>query len=95
MPNIYSRRFLLRQTAKSLAGLSTAQIFDLIKPSLSVAQSQDNLSMEATVADLKNRVPQWMRQYKIPGLSLAVIHQKRIFWHGSFGVKQYGKQTSS
>lgn len=94
MPELCSRRFLLKQSSKALLGLSAIQAYNLIKPSLSQGQNQDNLSMEATVANLKNQIPQWLNQYKIPGLALAIIHDQQIFWHGSFGVKKYNSQQS-
>ena len=90
MSGIYSRRILMRQATRALIGLAAVRVLNIARPSL----SETNRSMNATVADLENQIPQWLKQYKIPGLSLAIIEQKKIFWHGSFGLKKYGDNQS-
>lgn len=84
----YSRRDLFKQTKRSILGFSAANIFNSI---ILQAQSPNSnyLSMEATKYNLEKQIPLWMKQLKIPGLSLAVIQDKKIFWHQSFGVKNY------
>lgn len=39
------------------------------------------------VAELTQKIPSLMKQASIPGLSIAVIREGRLLWHGSFGVK--------
>lgn len=41
----------------------------------------------ASIAALEKRVPELMRQAKVPGLSLALIQGGKIYWRKSFGMK--------
>jgi CubicO group peptidase (beta-lactamase class C family) len=41
----------------------------------------------AVAADLDARIPALMKQARVPGLSIAIVHDGRVVWHGAFGVK--------
>lgn len=95
MTKIYSRRYLLQQGKKAILGISVANILNGIRSSSSLAQNKrDRLSMEAVIFNLNNQIPVWMKQFKIPGLSLAIIQDKKLFWHHAFGVKNYYSKQS-
>lgn len=94
MSSIYSRRYLLHQGKQAILGFSAVHILNVIRQSMALAHNhRQESSIETVVSQLTAQIPLWMNQLKIPGLSLAVIHEKKIFWHQSFGVKNhYGQQ---
>lgn len=90
MTKIYSRRYLLQQGKKTILGFSLANILNGIKLSSSLAEdTHDHSSIEVVIANLRNQIPLWMNQFKIPAISLGIIQDKKLFWHHSFGVKNY------
>ncbi len=54
-------------------GLSAAKGFDL------------NGSVEEFTAYLDTRIPKIMRDYQIPGVSIAIIHEKQMVWSNAYG----------
>ena len=42
---------------------------------------------DASIAALEKRVPELMRQAKVPGLSVALIRDGKLYWRKSFGMK--------
>ncbi|WP_019507390.1 serine hydrolase [Pleurocapsa sp. PCC 7319] len=93
MSSIYSRRYILRQGKQALLGFSVANVLNGIKQSIAFGDNTLNHhSIEAVIHNLTEQIPLWMKQFKIPGLSLAVIQEKKAFWHHSFGVRNYYSQ---
>jgi CubicO group peptidase (beta-lactamase class C family) len=41
----------------------------------------------ALVTHLERQIPLWMQESKVPGLSIAVIHEAKIAWRRGFGIK--------
>jgi CubicO group peptidase (beta-lactamase class C family) len=39
------------------------------------------------ITELENKIPQWMQESKVPGLSIVVIRDAKIAWGRGFGVK--------
>jgi CubicO group peptidase (beta-lactamase class C family) len=48
--------------------------------------------METVIANLNNQIPLWLKQFKIAGLSLAIIQNKKLLWCRSFGFASYPSQ---
>ena len=48
------------------------------------------LFLESRIAEWKQGIPRWLRDARMPGVSLAIIDAGRILWEGSFGVKDAG-----
>ncbi|MGL6339215.1 MAG: serine hydrolase domain-containing protein [Waterburya sp.] len=48
--------------------------------------------MESVIANLNNQIPLWLKQFKIAGLSLAIIQNKKLLWCRSFGFASYPSQ---
>ena len=46
-----------------------------------------HVEKDQLVAGLTKGIPSLMKQASIPGLSLALIRDGQVLWHGSFGVK--------
>ena len=41
---------------------------------------------EIVVADLENYIPRRLREADVPGLAIALIHNKRVVWSAGFGL---------
>ncbi len=76
------RRQFLQHCRTALLGFST---FSLVN--WGTKQLKANLFPENIIANLEERVPTLMRQAAVPGLSLAIVKEGKIFWSRGFGVK--------
>lgn len=74
----------LLKSPGSIATLRTMALILLMQVALSLASS---LPGPASVHVLEQIVPDLMRKYSVPGLSMAVIRDGKIYWEKSFGVK--------
>jgi CubicO group peptidase (beta-lactamase class C family) len=50
------------------------------------AESKDNTRWETLIADLEKEIPKLMEEVKVPGRSIAVIKDGKLFWRRVFGV---------
>src|SRR5689334_17651539 len=41
---------------------------------------------EVLIADLEKHIPEWMQEHTVPGVSIVLIKQGRIFWRRALGV---------
>src|SRR5262249_14270348 len=48
---------------------------------------QDGTPWKALIADLEKQIPKLMEEAKVPGLSIAIIKDAKLFWRRGFGVK--------
>ena len=46
-----------------------------------------NSDYEILISDLEKSIPQLMTDVKIPGLSIVLVNDSGIIWHGNFGFK--------
>ena len=44
-------------------------------------------NFDSLVTDLEIRIPQLMDEAAVPGLSIALIREGKLFWRKGFGVK--------
>ena len=51
------------------------------------AEPKDGLPWKTLIADLEQQIPQLMEKAKVPGLSIAIIKDAKLFWRRGFGVK--------
>lgn len=92
---IESSRAALGASFLSLAGSST------VKAALK-AQSQGRADQESPasrdiflksrLAEWERGIPQWLRDAKLPGASLLLIDDGKLFWQRAFGVKDAGSK---
>jgi CubicO group peptidase (beta-lactamase class C family) len=93
MSKAYFRRDLPRLSSKALLSFSLVHIFGQISQKTSLMPKQNNyLGMETIIADLNSKIPLWLKQFKIAGISLAVIQNKDLLWYSSFGFASYPSQ---
>jgi len=48
------------------------------------------LFLESRIAEWKQDIPRWLRDARLPGVSLAIIDAGKVLWEGQFGVKDAG-----
>jgi CubicO group peptidase (beta-lactamase class C family) len=77
-----SRRQFLKHSGTALLGLSGFSLANLY-----YQRSNANESLDNNFAILEERIPLWMSQAKIPGISVAVIKSGQLVWSRGFGVK--------
>src|SRR4030095_6378574 len=51
------------------------------------AGREETTLWETLINDLEKQIPNWMREAKVPGLSIAIIKGAKIGWRRGFGVK--------
>ncbi|MBV6626942.1 MAG: serine hydrolase [Rivularia sp. (in: Bacteria)] len=84
MPQI-SRRKFIKHSTNAIVSLSSISLLKFLADSVSAA--------ETVTGNLKNQIPRLMQNNRIPGISLAIIRDGKLFWHKSFGIKhQYNKK---
>jgi len=52
-----------------------------------LATPQDSPSTDPVIAQLEKDIPELMRQADVPGLSIAVLRDSKLFWSRNFGVR--------
>ena len=81
-----SRRQLLKYSKNSLITLSSLNLINLLYKSSTTAA--ENLT-----SNLELQIPQLMKTALVPGVSIAIVRNQKLFWQKSFGFKnQYTKQ---
>lgn len=55
---------------------------EVLRPAL-----KTTLGKEELAAGLERLIPRLMRDGDVPGLSLVVVREGRVLWHGAFGVR--------
>jgi CubicO group peptidase (beta-lactamase class C family) len=51
------------------------------------AERGETTLWETLINDLEKQIPKWMREAKVPGLSIAIIKGAKLGWRRGFGVK--------
>src|SRR5262245_65096280 len=51
------------------------------------AERGETTLWETLINDLEKQIPSWMREAKVPGLSIAIIKDANLGWRRGFGVK--------
>jgi len=70
---------------------SLALVFLFENPT--AAQNNDSIPLKTNVpeqqliSDLESFVPELMEHAEVPGLSIAIIRDAEIIWHGAYGVR--------
>jgi CubicO group peptidase (beta-lactamase class C family) len=85
-PEPIGRREFVTKASQAALGLSAIQFTSCSRPPRPLTFRQDR-SAEALLADLEIRISQLMRDGNVPGLSIAVIRNAKLFWRRGFGVK--------
>jgi CubicO group peptidase (beta-lactamase class C family) len=78
---------LTRTRTTPLIGLSFLGYLLFLSAPVRATDLKLHVEKDQLVAGLTQKIPSLMQQANIPGLSLAVIREGQVLWHGSFGVK--------
>lgn len=73
------RRFFLQRTGQAALIASLG-----LKPDLLKANQNNNALL---LADVEKLIPRLMTEFKVPGLSAAIIRDRELIWNKAFGVK--------
>jgi CubicO group peptidase (beta-lactamase class C family) len=76
------RRRFLSECSRTAFGISLLPVSGcgLLEHSL------EQPAAKLTVADLEQRVPQWLEEAQVPGLSMAIVEKGRLVWRRGFGL---------
>ncbi|MEM7553330.1 MAG: serine hydrolase domain-containing protein [Cyanobacteria bacterium P01_A01_bin.84] len=86
MPENISRRQLLKYSKTSLVALSSLNLINLLANSSTTAA-------ENIISNLELQIPKLMQKASVPGVSIAIIRNQKLFWYQAFGFKnQYTKK---
>jgi len=83
---------------RAFLAYSLALVFLFENPT--AAQKNDSIPLKTNVpeqqliSDLESFVPELMERAEVPGLSIAIIRDAEIIWHGAYGVKKIGTGES-
>jgi CubicO group peptidase (beta-lactamase class C family) len=90
-----SRRGFIARGAKTLASLTLAQHAARLssQDDLSGVNGQGDEHWAAVAADLEKRLPVLLEEFRVPGLSLAIIRNSKIAWKRGFGVRDRASQA--
>jgi CubicO group peptidase (beta-lactamase class C family) len=81
------RRDFLLQSTETALGLSLLPIIGCSTQQQDRPPPTETPLLGALRADLESKVPMWMTEYNVPGVSIAVIQNAEIAWRRAFGVK--------
>jgi CubicO group peptidase (beta-lactamase class C family) len=81
------RREFLVDGARAALGLG---VLGLPACSSGVPSPRHDAFLEALVAGWEAGIPQWLRETKMPAVSLAIVRDGRLAWQYAFGVKDAG-----
>ncbi len=78
------RREFLVETSRGTIGFALVAAFLRAQRSASVPDAA------RLIADLENEIPRTMEDTRVPGLSIAVVRDAKLFWRRGFGVRRTG-----
>src|SRR3982074_1075749 len=82
-PQMRRREFLV-ETSRSAIG------FALVPAVLRSQTSAAVPDAAQLIADLEHEIPRTMEDTRVPGLSIAVVRDAKLFWRRGFGVRRAG-----
>jgi len=81
------RRDFLIESGRAALSVSLLPLVARAQGNQKSAQPKDGLPWKDLIADLEQQIPQLMEKAKVPGLSIAIIKDAKLFWRRGFGVK--------
>lgn len=82
-----SRRYFLKQSGTAILWPSAFRL--PLKEPIETTANERKIDVPAKelIADLSRLLPELMRKYRVPGLSIALIRNAQILWSQGFGIK--------
>lgn len=82
-----TRRAFLAESYRTVVGLFLVPFVARAQVRQVSTQSKDEGGYETVIADLEKQIPKLMEEAIVPGLSIALIKDAKLFWTKGFGVK--------
>jgi CubicO group peptidase (beta-lactamase class C family) len=87
------RREFLVESNRAAIGFSLLPLVARGQGNHKSADLRDDASGETLIADLEKLIPKLMAELSVPGASIAVIKDAKLFWRRGFGVKDVGSKA--
>ena len=81
------RREFLVESSRAALGFSLLPLVARTQGNQKSAESKDGISSSTLIADFEKQIPKLMEEAIVPGLSIALIKDAKLFWRRGFGVK--------
>jgi CubicO group peptidase (beta-lactamase class C family) len=81
------RRAFLVETGRAALAFSLLPFVPCSQGNQKSAEWEGGTPWKALIADLEKLIPKLMEEVRVPGLSIAIIKDARLFWRRGFGVK--------
>lgn len=78
--------FTFRGTHHSAAPLTCTLLLGFILAQAQPVQNRSNLRTDESLRELEGTITRLMKEGEVPGLSLVLIRDGRVYWYRSFGV---------
>lgn len=86
------RRKFLVESSRAALGVSILPLVGCSRGNQQSADLQDAPPWKTLISDLEKQIPQLMAEAKVPGVSIAIIKDAKVFWRRGFGVKDNASQ---
>src|SRR5215471_11971802 len=81
------RREFLEASGRAWLRVACLPLVVRVQANQQSLESKHDLPSKPVIADLEKQIPKLMEEAKVPGLSIAIIKDAKLFWRRGFGVK--------
>ncbi|PYV38007.1 MAG: hypothetical protein DMG06_26670 [Acidobacteria bacterium] len=81
------RREFLVESSRAALSFSLLPLVARAPGNQKSAGLKDGTSEKTLIADLEKQIPKLMEKAKVPGLSIVIIKDAKLFWRRGFGIK--------
>jgi CubicO group peptidase (beta-lactamase class C family) len=81
------RREFLVESSRAALSFSLLPLVARAQGNRKSAKLEDGTPEKTLITDLEKHIPKLMEEAKVPGLSIAIIKDAKLFWRRGFGVK--------
>lgn len=86
------RRKFLMANSRAVLGFCLLPLAGCVQGGRQSAGLKDSLLSKTSTADLERLIPKLMEENRVPGVSIALIKDAKLFWRLGFGVKDSASQ---
>ena len=81
------RRAFLVESSRAALAVSLLPFVACSQGNPKSAELEDGTPWKALIAELEKQIPKLMEDARVPGLSIAIVKDAKLFWSRGFGVK--------
>lgn len=81
------RRDFLAKSSGAVLGFSLLPLVGCADKNSAPVETKSDIPWRALIAHLEKKIPIWMQEAKVPGLSLTLIKDAQVAWRRGFGFK--------